>query len=124
LSVELDKLIFFKELKNKDKIALLNYANRIVKKHNRKCINDINLHNYDLEVFNTIREFLDSNDKKIPRRLSQNCLPPTSNGITSKILPMTEAISKFKYNVAKDESYCDPLNMLLPTQILFRFLTY
>ena len=85
----------------------------MVKEHNRKCINDINLLNYDLEVFNIFRDLLDFNDKKIPRRSSQICLPPTSNGIKCKITPMTGAISKFKYNVAKDESHCDPLNMLL-----------
>jgi len=85
----------------------------VLKGNNRKLIKDLNIHNPDLVEFGRFRKLLDSNDKKSPLRLSQSCLPTTSNGMTSKILPMTGAISKFKYNVAKDESYCDPLNMLL-----------
>jgi hypothetical protein len=113
LSVELNELIFFKKLKNEDKTALLNHANSIVKGRNKKLINDLNLNNSDLAEFGKFIKSLNSNNKKALLRLSQSSFPTSSNGETSKILPMTGAISKFKYNVAKDESYCDPLNMLL-----------
>ena len=110
---ELDKLIFLKKLKNKDKTAFLDHTNRIVKKNNRKRINHININNLDLEDFDIIKKLLDSNNKKEPLRLSKICLPTATNAIVSKVIPMTGAISKFKYNISKDESHCDPLNMLL-----------
>lgn len=110
---ELDKLIFAKKLKNKDTRLLLNHAHRLIKRNTRKHIKDLKIHNCDIEEFDAFKALPGFNDKNISLHLSQSCVTSVTNDKTSRIIPMTGAISNFKYIVSKDESHCDSLNMLL-----------